>query len=80
MVRLYIIGLFILITAILANGIAVKIGIKSWYGFIELWMQEGGSVFSKISVGDILWLFIFYPLILGSGYWIGDKIYHLIFN
>lgn len=80
MMRLYIIGLFILIIAILANGLAIKIGVKSWYGFIELWLQEGSAVFKKIAFFDYLWLFVFYPLILGAGYWLGDKVYYIIFK
>lgn len=80
MVRLYIIGLFILIIAILANGLAIKIGIKSWYEFIELWAQEGSMAFKKIEFFDFVWLFVLYPLILGAGYWLGDKIYYIIFR
>jgi hypothetical protein len=75
--RLYIIGLAILVIAILANGIVVKLGVKSWYDFISLLSDNGSSAFSKLSVTDYLWLFIGYPLILGCGYWIGDKIYNL---
>ncbi|WP_179005584.1 DUF7672 family protein [Winogradskyella forsetii] len=80
MIRLYIIGLAILIIAILANGIIAKIGLKSWYGFIELLSKEGSSAFSKLNIFDYLWLFIAYPFILGIGYWLGEKISNLILN
>jgi hypothetical protein len=79
MIRIYIIGLAILIIAILANGIIIKLGLKSWYDFIELLSANGSSTFNKLSIVDYLWLFIGYPLVLGFGYWIGDKIHHLIF-
>ncbi len=66
--------------AILANAIVLKLGIKSWYDFINLLTSSGTSAFSKLSIIDYLWLFIGYPLVLGCGYWIGDKIHHLILN
>lgn len=75
MLRIYIIGIFILIIAIIANGIVIKLGIKSWYDFIALIQNHGNSAFEKLSVLDYAWLFMAYPLTLGFGYWIGDKIY-----
>ena len=80
MIRLYIIGIAILIIAILANGIILKLGIKSWYDFIALLNHEGSSAFRQLSILDYLWLFIGYPLVLGCGYWIGDSIHKLIKN
>lgn len=80
MIRLYIIGLAILVIAILANAIIVKLGIKSWYDFISLLTDSGSSALSKLSFIDYFWLFIGYPLILGCGYWIGNKIAQLILN
>lgn len=79
MVRFYFIGIAILSVAILANGIVLKLGIKSWYGFIELISTAGLSAFKKITPIDYLWLFIGYPFVLAFGYWIGDKVYSLIF-
>lgn len=79
MLKIYSIGLGILIIAILANGIIVKIGLKSWYDFITLLSQLGITAFSKLSVFDYLWLCIGYPFVLGLGYLLGLKIYNLIF-
>ena len=78
MIRLYIIGLAILIIAILANGIVVKLGVKSWYDFISLITDGGFSAFSKLSAIDYFWLFVGYPLVLGFGYWIGNQLSQLI--
>jgi len=58
----------------------LKLGIKSWYDFINLLVDEGTSSFNKLSIIDYLWLFVAYPLVLGAGYWIGDKLYHLCCN
>jgi hypothetical protein len=80
MVKLYFIGLGILITAIIANAIIVKIGIKSWYDFINLLAEHQMGAFSKISFLDYLWLFVGYQLVLALGYLAGLKFYHLIFN
>lgn len=80
MLRLYIIGVAILVVAIAANSIANYLGIKSWYTFLELLFQNCTSAFSQLQILDYLWLFIFYPIILGCGYWIGDKLYTILFS
>lgn len=79
MMRLYFIGISILVVAILANGIIMKLGIKSWYDFIELLSKHGTLAFNKINALDYLWLFLAYPMTLGFGYWIGDKLYKTLF-
>ena len=79
MLKLYIIGIAILVIAILANGIIVKIGLKSWYDFIELLSKQGTYTLSKITILDYLWLFFGYPLVLGLGYWLGEKIHQALF-
>lgn len=80
MLRIYIIGLAILIIAILANSLVVKIGLKSWYDFLNLVNEKGVVALKLTTIIDYLWLFIGYPLVLGFGYWIGDKIHNLIFG
>lgn len=79
MMRLYIIGLSILIFAILANAIIGKIGLKSWYDFFDLLNKFGWEAFRKLGVMDWIWLFILYPFMLGFGYFIGEKIFKAIF-
>jgi hypothetical protein len=79
MLRLYIIGIAILIIAILANGLVLKLGITSWYDFINRLSDNGLSAFKKITIIDYLWLFIGYPLVLGLGYWLGAYLYKQIF-
>ncbi|MTE26732.1 DUF7672 family protein [Winogradskyella ouciana] len=80
MIRIYIIGLAILIIAIIANGIVVKLGLKSWYDFINLLTDQGISALKEISIIDYFWLLIGYPLVLGLGYYLGDKLYMLLFT
>ena len=80
MIRFYLIGLGILITAIAANAIALKLEFKTWYDFLSLLSQEGLTTFKNLGIVDLIWLFIAYPFILGIGYWIGDKIYELFIH
>ncbi|RNC85016.1 MAG: hypothetical protein ED556_10625 [Winogradskyella sp.] len=79
MLRLYIIGILILIIAILANAIAMKLNILTWYDYISVLTKSNSSEISVRFI-DYLWLFLAYPLSLGFGYWMGDYIYKLIFN
>ncbi|WP_115461687.1 DUF7672 family protein [Winogradskyella aurantiaca] len=78
MFRLYLIGLSILVTAIVANAIVIKLGFKTWYDFLTLLNQDIPATFKNLGVLDLIWLFIAYPFILGFGYWIGDKIFNIL--
>ena len=73
MLRLYVIGAFILIIAIICNGLVSKLGIASWYDFLNSFTKNEPNDFNFV---DYIWLFIIYPLCLGLGYYIGD----LVFN
>ena len=77
MIRLYVIGVVILVVAILANGIAMKLGLKTWYEFITLIGDNGMGSLKSLHILDYLWLFIAYPLCLGVAYWLGDQLYKL---
>lgn len=80
MLKLYIIGLSILLVAIIANFIAAKLGLMSWYDFLNLLTAKGTATFKEVRFFDYLWLFIIYPMALGSGYGIGHKLFQLIFT
>ena len=74
MIRLYIIGVLILIIAILSNFIVSKLGVATWYDFLNNIAKNEPNNYSII---DYLWLFILYPLVLGSGFFLGDLVYNL---
>ncbi|MCR9182660.1 MAG: hypothetical protein NXH73_07010 [Flavobacteriaceae bacterium] len=80
MLKLYIIGLLILVTAILANVLASKLGLLSWYDFLNLLSDKGRDGFKEVGFFDYLWLLLLYPLALGLGYWFGIKIFQAIFG
>ena len=71
MVRIYVIGITILIVAIIANFFAKIIGISTWYDFLNSFTDTTTSNFKFI---DYLWLFFIYPIILGLGYFLGELI------
>lgn len=56
--RVYCIGIGVLVVAIAANTLASFSNLATWYDFIEN---------RTINILDIVWLFIVYPLILGLG-------------
>ena len=65
MIKLYIDGLCILLVAILANLLASKLQVQSWYSFLTEWSEKGGTVWGRLHIWDWLWLFLAYPVLLG---------------
>jgi len=78
MIRIYFIGLFILITAIAANILAVKLQLKSWYDLLN-GLANSKSYWELITFKDSLWLFLLYPLVLGLGAVFANFIYLKLF-
>jgi len=76
--RLYVIGVLILLGAILANIIASKLNLKSWYDLF-LGISESSNYWSQIRIIDFLWLILIYPLSLGFSAYIGNTIYQKLF-
>jgi len=79
MTKLYIIGVTILLTAIVANSIAGYINLNSWYNFSNLIIEKGSflKALKEQSLISILWLFFIYPLILGIGCLIAGKLFNI---
>ena len=78
MTRLYVIGVLILLGAILANIIASKLNLKSWYDLF-LGVSENSNYWSHIRIIDCIWLILIYPLSLGFSAYIGNIIYQKLF-
>jgi hypothetical protein len=74
MIRVYFIGLFILITAIITNVIAAKLQLKSWYALLD-GLANSSTLSDLLTLKDSLWLFILYPLILGLGAVVANLLY-----
>ena len=79
MLKLYIIGISILVVAIFANFLAAKLGLLTWYDFLKSISEKGFQSVTSAGLVNLLWLFILYPLSLGLGYWLGDKLFNLLF-
>ncbi len=77
MLKLYLIGLSILIVAIIANVVASTLGLLSWYDTLTMFGKEGRSAFKQIRIIDWVWLIIIYPVLLGLGYKLGSLIFEL---
>ena len=78
MIRIYFIGLFILITAIVSNILAVKLQLKSWYDLLN-GLANSKSYWELITFKDSLWLFLIYPFVLGLGAVFANFIYLKLF-
>ena len=74
LIKLYVMGLMILIIAILANFLATQLGLKTWYDFLNQWGNR-----DALSLKDGLWLFVLYPLILVCSLLIGNMLWKSIF-
>jgi len=73
MIKYYFIGVIILISAILANIIASKLGLKTWYDFLNSIEN------SSLKLMDYIWLFGIYPLILGLSAKLGIIVWEKLF-
>lgn len=78
MIRLYLIGITVLITAVLATLFAEKIQCKTGYDFLK-GLSNSSNYWSVLKFKDMLWLFIAYPLLLGFGSFVSNLIYQKLF-
>ncbi len=79
MLRIYFLGIIILIFAILINGIASYIGLKTWYDFLQ-GLSLKTPIKELLSFFDIFWLFVLYPFLLGVSCFLGDLFFERFFN
>lgn len=60
--KIYIVGISILLVAVFLNFLAIKLGINTWYSFLDDFKEKG---FSSLNFFDYLFLFLIYPFLLG---------------
>ena len=75
MLRIYIIGLSILVFAIIVNVLVSKFGLSTWYDFGQELSKSGVNAIKETGVVNLIWLFLLYPICLGLAVMIGEKIY-----
>lgn len=78
-IRLYLVGLFVLFGAIVANVIAAKLHLKSWYDLL-IGLSETPSYWSQLGVKNLIWLLIIYPFLLGLSAFLGNLISQKFFS
>ena len=74
LIKIYFSGLVILVVAIFTNFLAAQLGLKTWYDFLNH-LGSGNALNFK----DGIWLFIFYPIILGCSALLGNVIWKSVF-
>ena len=63
---MYCIGLAVLFAAIVMNTLAIKLGVPTWYDLIRAIQMHGFLVaIQNVSVSQLLFLTVVYPLVLG---------------
>ncbi|MFM2138719.1 MAG: hypothetical protein RJA57_1026 [Bacteroidota bacterium] len=74
MIRIYVAGLVILVSAIALNLLAQQLSVMGWYEFLTRLQKEGKQLFRSMKAVDPLWLFLIYPLLLGASGWGGFRL------
>ena len=75
MLKIYFLGLIVLMVAIILNGLVSKWGITGWYDFINQLLLQGKQVFRRLTIIDYTWLFLMYPFLLGVAAKLGDFLF-----
>ena len=78
MLKIYFLGLIVLMVAIILNGLVSKWGITGWYDFISQLLLQGKQVFRRLTIIDYTWLFLMYPFLLGVAGKLGDFLFDWI--
>jgi hypothetical protein len=78
MLKIYIIGIAVLLIAILANILTSVLGVISWYDAILSLQKNGINGLKQWRVIDYAWLFVLYPCILGAGAVLGNRLFELL--
>lgn len=67
-------GWVVLVVAMLANALASALKLLSWYDLVKRIQQQGAAAMTDAGIANLLWLFLFYPLLLGIAAWLGTYI------
>ncbi|MGM0439157.1 MAG: DUF7672 family protein [Patescibacteria group bacterium] len=75
LLKIFLIGVWVLILALVANFLAMRFGINTWYGFVNNISDYNlvTAITHQTSL-DIIFLFLIYPLILGIPGWVYFKL------
>jgi len=76
-IKIYFLGLFILVIAIIMNLLASLLGLISWYEFLHGLSSNGLITIKEAGFINCIFLFFIYPFILGLTYLLGERIFIL---
>lgn len=66
LIKMFLFGWLLLVGAILVNIIAIKLGVETWYSFLNNIGKYGFvKAFTDASIASKIYLLIIYPLSLG---------------
>jgi hypothetical protein len=66
LIKIYLAGLVVLVVAVLLNVAAGWLGLSTWYSFLLEASQKGlYPALQSLNAADYLFLFLFYPGLLG---------------
>ena len=72
-------GVFILVGAIIINSLAKTIGLTTWYDLLINLKNNGIKELSNTNFLSLIFLFVIYPLVLGTiGYFSLNSLVNLI--
>lgn len=78
LLKIFITGLVILISAIALNALIPRLGIMGWYEFLSRLAVPDGTPGPGLI--DLIWLFIGYPFLLGCSALLAEKIHTFLFR
>ena len=78
MLKIYLTGIVILVSAIVLNILAGLLGIVGWYDFLTGLMRDGKLFLRQLGVLDYAWLFVLYPAFLGLTTLLADRLFKLL--
>ena len=79
MLKVYLTGIIILVSAIVLNVLSGLLGIAGWYDFLSGLSREGKVFLRQLGVLDYAWLFVLYPALLGLSALLADRLFKLLY-
>ena len=79
MLKVYLTGIIILVSAIVLNVLSGLLGIAGWYDFLSGLSREGKVFLRQLGVLDYAWLFVLYPALLGLSTVLADRLFKLLY-
>ncbi len=71
LLKIFMIGVWVLTFALIANFLAMRFGINTWYGFVkDIDSYNLITALTQQTFLDMIFLFLIYPLILGVPGWV----------